>query len=198
VLILFLRDIAQALTNYDVLAQNSLDHIPENQELFGAPDGLTRLQSHHQEKKFSFLEPKTQSTEFHLSNWRRYQHPDQHTLGGGNYILNTSLKFRELDRDGREARARKSALVERFSMGLFGGMALIAPMLIMTLHSSQTTGLVTVSVATVLFTSTIAVFARDAAGKDVLAATAAYTAVLVVFIGTSTPSTPSSSTAGGN
>ncbi|KAK5219994.1 hypothetical protein LTR72_007525 [Exophiala xenobiotica] len=179
-----LQNYAQALMNYDILAQNSLDYIPNNQKLFGAPDGLTPCQAPSEKHRFSLKDPSNQSTEFRLSNWRKYTLPAQAGLGGGDYILHKSLKFRELDRDGRETRARKSALAERFAMALFGGAALIAPMLIMTLHSSQSTSLITVSLATFLFALAIAIFANDAAGKDVLAATAAYAAVLVVFVGT--------------
>ena len=68
-------------------------------------------------------------------------------------------------------------------MAMFGGVALIGPMLIMTLQPSLNTSLITVSIATFLFV------ASDSAGKDVLATTAA--AVLVVLVGTNM--TPASS-----
>ena len=100
-----------------------------------------------------------------------------------------NLGFRELDQKGREERSQKNALTQRIVMALFGGVALIGPMLIMTLHQSRNTSLITASVATFLFALVMAFAARDSAGKDVLAITAAYAAVLVVFVGTST--TPS-------
>lgn len=50
------------------------------------------------------------------------------------------------------------------------------------------TSLITVSVATFVFALVTALSAIDVGGKDALAATAAYTAVLVVIIGTSTSS----------
>ncbi|KAK8040966.1 hypothetical protein PG994_013973 [Apiospora phragmitis] len=50
---------------------------------------------------------------------------------------------------------------------------------------SLLTSLITTSVAVVAFAITLAFGARDSTGKDVLQATAAYTAVLVVFVGTS-------------
>jgi hypothetical protein len=86
-------------------------------------------------------------------------------------------------------------------MALFGGIALIVPTVIMAKHQDLNFSLGTTSVATVIFALMLAFGARDSTGKDVLAATAAYTAVLVVFIGTSlasttapaTPSAPSSS-----
>lgn len=187
------QSIAQALQNYETLAQNSLDYIPDSQELFGTPRGLAPYQPPDNDGHFGTRRSNKRYTEFRLSGWTKYTLSGQNALGGGDYVLNRSLKFRELDRDGREARARKSALVERFAMALFGGVALIAPMLVMTLHPTQTTSLVTVSVATLLFALILAVFAKETAGKDVLAATAAYAAVLVVFIGTSTSTTPSSS-----
>ena len=69
-------------------------------------------------------------------------------------------------------------------MAMFGGVALIGPMLILTLHSSQNTSLITVSVAIVLFAFLVAVTGTDSTGKDVLGAIAAYAAVLVMFVGT--------------
>lgn len=72
-------------------------------------------------------------------------------------------------------------------MAMFGGVALIGPMLIMTLHPSRNTSLITVSVSTFLFAPLLAFIASDSAGKDVLGATAAYAAVLVVFVGSSMP-----------
>lgn len=58
-------------------------------------------------------------------------------------------------------------------------------MLLMVLNYTRNTTLITTSVATVVFTLMLAVFARGMAGKDVLGAVAAYAAVLVVFVGTS-------------
>ena len=98
-----------------------------------------------------------------------------------------TLGFRELEQKGREQRSQRNAFTQRIVMAMFGGAALIGPMLIMTLHPSRNTSLITVSVATFLFALALAFIARDSAGKNVLAATAAYAAVLVVFVGTSTP-----------
>ncbi|KAK3346424.1 hypothetical protein B0T25DRAFT_551967 [Lasiosphaeria hispida] len=55
----------------------------------------------------------------------------------------------------------------------------------MTKFQGVNTSLITTSVAVVLFSLALAFGATDSSGKDVLAATAAYTAVLVVFVGTS-------------
>jgi hypothetical protein len=59
-------------------------------------------------------------------------------------------------------------------MAMFGGISLIGPMLIMTLHKSTNTSLVTVSVATFGFALALAVGVTDSGGKGVLGATAAY------------------------
>lgn len=99
------------------------------------------------------------------------------------------LGFRELDQQGRLRRAEKQALTQRLIMGLFGGIALICPVLVMVLYPSRNTNLITVSIATIVFAFLLAIGASDGTGKDVLAATAAYTAVLVVFFGTSGSST---------
>lgn len=81
--------------------------------------------------------------------------------------------------------ARKHAFASRFAMALFGGIALIVPTVVMAKVPGINVSLVTTSVAVVLFGVALAFGATDGTGKDVLAATAAYTAVLVVFVGTS-------------
>ena len=58
-------------------------------------------------------------------------------------------------------------------------------MLIMSFHASKTKSLVTVSLAVLLFSFVLSI-ALKLQNNDVLAATAAYAAVLVVFVGTST------------
>jgi len=78
-------------------------------------------------------------------------------------------------------------------MGAFGGIALLGPMLLMVLKPSLTTSLSTVCVATTIFTLILAVMAKDLKGQEVLAATATYAAVLVVFVGTSTSPASTSS-----
>ena len=74
--------------------------------------------------------------------------------------------------------------VQRTAMAVFGSAFLIGPMLIMVLYPSRTTSLVTTTVSVVLFAMLVAALLEDK--NDVLNATAAYTAVLVVFVGTST------------
>jgi len=95
------------------------------------------------------------------------------------------LNFRELNKEVREARERKDAISERLWMGAFGGVAVIAPMLIMSLHRDLKTSLITSSVATMLFALELALHGENLKGQEVLGATAAYAAVLVVFVGTS-------------
>lgn len=69
----------------------------------------------------------------------------------------------------------------------------------MSLNPGRTTSLVTVAVAIVCFAGMLAWKASQTSGKDILAATAAYAAVLVVFIGTSSdaPVVPPVSTVAG-
>lgn len=70
-------------------------------------------------------------------------------------------------------------------MALFGGVALIAPVILMTIRPTVVVDLVTVSVSTTLFSLALVILASDMSGKDVLTATAGYAAVMVVFLGTS-------------
>jgi len=100
---------------------------------------------------------------------------------------NAKNNFREVDKAAREARDMHKASSERLWMGSFGGLALIVPMFIMVLHRSLNASLIVTSVGTVLFAFALALAARSLKGMDVLAATAAYAAVLVVFVGTSLP-----------
>ncbi|KAI1377675.1 hypothetical protein F4677DRAFT_44341 [Hypoxylon crocopeplum] len=84
---------------------------------------------------------------------------------------------------------KRLAFSSRLIMALFGGIALIVPTVIMALFPYRNTCLITTSAFTVVFAFVLAVGARDSTGKDVLTATAAYTAVLVVFLGSSLEST---------
>jgi hypothetical protein len=63
-------------------------------------------------------------------------------------------------------------------------------------HPSTNFSLGTTAVATVLFAPALALGAKGSSGKYVLAATAAYSAILVVFIGASlsSPSSPTPAT----
>lgn len=86
-------------------------------------------------------------------------------------------------RTEEKSKARLSFL-GRLAMAIFGGAALVVPMLIMSLRPSKLTGLLTTSLFVVGVAVALAWFMKDAAPKDILTATAAYAAVLVVFVGT--------------
>jgi hypothetical protein len=68
-------------------------------------------------------------------------------------------------------------------MAAIGGAFLIGPMLLMVLHKTLLTTLLTSSICVFAFGLLMAMFLEKP--FDVLSATAAYAAVLVVFIGTS-------------
>jgi hypothetical protein len=108
-------------------------------------------------------------------------------------------------------RTRDNEFVEarnRLAVAVTGGLSLIIPMIIMTLHKSLATSLGTVCVAVLLFAFVLAAWpvayrhlpwvqrrkrlegyniSNTFAAKEVLLITAAYAAVLVVFVGTSAP-----------
>jgi hypothetical protein len=102
-------------------------------------------------------------------------------------------------------------ILTSFLFAFAGGIALIAPMLIMVLHPSRNTSLIVTCVFVFAFAlglalySTLITYVRtrykslkdvvgesDLKAKEILGATAAYAAVLVVFVGTSTVISPSS------
>jgi hypothetical protein len=91
----------------------------------------------------------------------------------------------------QQVKSKKLAqFFSRLAMALFGGLALIVPMLIMSLHQSRLTALLTTSVFIVAIGVILAWWMDDAQDKDIVAATAAYAAVLGVFVGvTLTPAT---------
>ncbi|KAM0797180.1 hypothetical protein BDR22DRAFT_785675, partial [Usnea florida] len=198
-----LRDYAEALRNYETLSLHAQPDIPPGARLVGK----MAIKSEDENSRRGLRFPERLAEYLAGTGRVRMSKTITSTISTLSAILTVeylppkdvlqlmektfgNLGFRELDQKGREERSQKNALTERIIMALFGGAALIGPMLIMTLHQSRNTSLITASVATFLFALVIVLAARDSAGKDVLAITAAYAAVLVVFVGTSTtPST---------
>ncbi|CZT53121.1 uncharacterized protein RSE6_14572 [Rhynchosporium secalis] len=88
-----------------------------------------------------------------------------------------------------KARKAEKEFRTRLYMAVFGGLALVAPILIMTLHEGKTTSQVTTSVFVFAVSIILAWRMKDAQAKDIIGATAAYPAVLVVFVGTITNTT---------
>ena len=74
-------------------------------------------------------------------------------------------------------------LGQRFIMAISGGVALLVPMIVMVLNPSQNKSLITTCVAVSVFAIIIALISK-ASPENVLGITAAYAAVLVVFVGT--------------
>ena len=83
----------------------------------------------------------------------------------------------------KQIRKEQARLLRKIGAAVFGGLALIAPMLIMLLHPSIITVTVTTSVFVLVVSFLVAIAMKDTEPKDVVAATAAYAAVLVVFVG---------------
>ncbi|KAF5526010.1 hypothetical protein CGCA056_v002480 [Colletotrichum aenigma] len=74
---------------------------------------------------------------------------------------------------------------ERIMIAATGGAFLVGPMWIMVLKKGLYTSLITTTAFVTAFGILMAYFLNEA--KDVLASTAAYAAVLVVFVGTNSP-----------
>jgi hypothetical protein len=107
--------------------------------------------------------------------------PNSLSLMGGN----------EETRNVVNKRDKIEGFLQRLGMACLGGVFLIGPMLLMVLTGSQLASLVTPSVCVFAFGVAMAVFLDKP--FDVLSATAAYAAVLVVFVGTSTSTTAAES-----
>ncbi|PNP42175.1 hypothetical protein TGAMA5MH_05857 [Trichoderma gamsii] len=186
---------AQAIRNYETLSDNAAPTVPHSATFIGSLQALNMTSSSN--SHFASILPPSfeREREFH-----HYREGIYRALGSmadmnvRNGVIDEAIGpvgFREIDQAGRIHRAKRKAFTTRLVFALLGGISLIGPILIMTLHASTTTSLITVSVATFIFALVMALFATDVGGKDVLAATAAYAAVLVVFIGTSTSSNAS-------
>jgi hypothetical protein len=87
----------------------------------------------------------------------------------------------------RKARADLRVRIERIAVAIFGGTMVVAPMLIMTLRPSRLNSLLTSSLFVLVVALVLAVVdmlpiaISNFAPKDILTATAAYAAILVVL-----------------
>lgn len=81
----------------------------------------------------------------------------------------------------KEKLGNLSMVVDRLIVALAGGAGMLAPMIIMAFATSRTARLLVVSLATLVFANFMAL--TSASKENVVAATAAYAAVMVVFIG---------------
>jgi hypothetical protein len=80
-------------------------------------------------------------------------------------------------------------LLSRFVMASSGGLSLVVPVIVMANVPGKTSSLVTTCIAMLVFAIGIT-FGTQLKADQVLGATAAYAAVLVVFVGTSLAETP--------
>lgn len=87
----------------------------------------------------------------------------------------------DLPRSLKERFGNLSLTVDRLLVGLAGGASMLIPMIIMAFAKSKMARLVVVSVATILFANFMAL--TSVSKENVVASTAAYAAVMVVFIG---------------
>lgn len=95
----------------------------------------------------------------------------------------TSAKEREFYRLQRADRVvRRLGMRKRLLAAVFGGLSFIVPMLIMAIRPSQVKTLITSTVAVLLFSLGLA-WQSAAKTETLLEATAAYAAVMVVFVG---------------
>jgi hypothetical protein len=78
--------------------------------------------------------------------------------------------------------------LKRIGVAVLTGISLIAPMLVMKLLGGLTTQLVTASVS-IIVAGIVLALVGDMEKKDVVSATAAYAAVLIVFVGASMETT---------
>lgn len=88
-------------------------------------------------------------------------------------------------RDGNLRQTWIRGFQQRLGIAAVGGIFLIAPMWLIVLHRTLYTALVSTTVCVTIFGLLMALFLDGL--KDVLSSTAAYSAVLVVFVGLTVP-----------
>ncbi|CZR58512.1 uncharacterized protein PAC_08404 [Phialocephala subalpina] len=147
---------AKALTNYETFSQNSLSEIPPGAQSITPLREVTTRESRllMRAKPWPIVARMRQNVE--EQRWRSRLGKLAVTFWPRKKALGTdlenkeelereigSLDFRELDKIGREERERKAAFTQRLTMGLSGGIWLIAPMLIMVLHPTRNVSLIT-------------------------------------------------------
>ncbi|KAK0255222.1 hypothetical protein LTR91_019210 [Friedmanniomyces endolithicus] len=116
------------------------------------------------------------------------------------YLVLDIGAFRTWDRSWTTASQKRSSELQKrymkIAMAVFGGTTLLVPILIMVLHPGILTVLVTTSVSVLTVAVTLAAIVTEADAKDIVLATLAYAAVLVVFVGASGPSSGTSASDG--
>lgn len=127
----------------------------------------------------------------HLDNLSEgYELPGMRNRIVGKYSLQAARTRQHSWMLSRKAAGRKRSLfILRLAIALFGGFTLVAPMLIMAWHPTRLTALLTTSLLLFAVAVALAWWMEDAQNKDIIAATAAYAAVLVVFVGAGTSAT---------
>lgn len=79
-----------------------------------------------------------------------------------------------------------TTLCGHVALALIGGAGLLGPMILMEFYTSRNVRLIVVSVATMLFGIVFGVVSSSK--ENILAGTAAYAAVMVVYVGSAGPS----------
>ncbi|KAL7953087.1 hypothetical protein V8C34DRAFT_297876 [Trichoderma compactum] len=123
---------------------------------------------------------------FELLNFPRPEIPDSHGKDWSTIDIPPGTQKDTFGRGDLSQQAKLRALIKRVAMAVFSGLFLLAPMWIMVLHPTTYTGLVLTTVFTFAFAIVMAVVLRGDSTIAVMSSTAAYAAVLVVFVGTTT------------
>jgi VIT1/CCC1 family predicted Fe2+/Mn2+ transporter len=112
--------------------------------------------------------------------------PD-HVLPAGPLPLPTdhaNPQLRDLGRNEANKAASRNSRILRFTMAGIGALLLLVPMLIMANIPGKNASLITTCIALMIFSVLIPLL-TELGPNEILATTAAYAAVLVVFVGTS-------------
>ena len=158
------------------------------QKRAGGPSTIRRLSTAMRKASMSKDDPETYNPDRNANREKdplRANGPACRKLAGVEDWLR-EYQRRELNEEQKRKAAQEEWLATRFrriSLACFAGIALIGPMILMTLVATLRCSLSTTAVATLLFALLMG-YNTSISERDIVVVTAGYAAVLVVFVGT--------------
>jgi len=152
----------------------ALKFLRDNPLKFWSAEFWEKRQRKEPDRSFWDFIPMYYSPLFWYNRWRDRLKPNEIREVSGKE--GTGVQLAEVLLSKKQARSR-------LITALASGAALIAPMLIMVLHATVLTRILTTCIFTAAAALVLAFFMKDSSPNDIAGATAAYAAVLIVFIG---------------
>lgn len=180
---------ANSLRNFETLSKNSVSKVPSKYQFLGRAacikqnnpdDGVKEIFKRFFIKSATTADERglEQDCEVGASSFadERARYESINCFGKPGY--------RELDQAGRREREARNRFFGRVLMGGFGGIIIMLPVSILSVHVEYNLETVLIIIGTFIFLFSILIsyFGHRSTGQTVLAQTACYAAILVMFI----------------